>query len=107
MERLVEAGVLSAPEFRALDAENVKRFQVLAGTGIRDGDRLEHRVDGERVTTRYLDVEGAVRIDEVQVGDAERRALLGSLFGPKSDFRDGLLDQVLSRAWLEEDRPGR
>lgn len=98
MEDLVDAGILNHEEFLELDAENVERFQVLAEAGIQDGDRLEHRIDGERVTTRYVDRGGTLRIDEVQVGDAERRALLGSLFGPGSDFRNGLVDQVLDRA---------
>jgi hypothetical protein len=105
MKRLVEAGILSEEEFQRLDADNVERFQVLASEGVRDGDRLEHEIDGERVATRYVDVEGEVRIEEVRVGDAERRALLGSLFGPKSDFRGGLLDLVLRRAALEGPSP--
>lgn len=102
MEGLVDAGILSYEEFLELDAENVERFQVLKEAGVQDGDRLEHRIDGERVATRYVDRSGTLRIDEVQVGDAERRALLGSLFGPGSDFRGGLVDQVLARAGLEE-----
>lgn len=102
LEGLVKAGILTYEEFLELDAENVERFQVLEQAGIQDGDRLEHRIEGERVATRYVDHTGTLRIDEVQVGDADRRALLGSLFGPGSDFRGGLVDQVLDRAGLEE-----
>jgi len=90
--------VLTTEEFEALDAENVARFSVLAADGVRDGDRLEHQVRGDTVTTRYTDVAGAVRIDEVRVGSGHRRALLGSLFGPRSGFRKGLLDLVFDRA---------
>ena len=53
---------------------------------------------GDTVTTRYTDVTGAVRIDEIQIEAAHRKALIGSLFGPGSGFRKGLLDLVFDRA---------
>jgi hypothetical protein len=59
---------------------------------------IEHAVRGDTVTTRYTDVTGTVRIDGFLVGSKERRVLLGSLFGPESDFRQGLLDLVFSRS---------
>jgi len=101
MEKLTKAGILSDEEFQTLDAANADRFQVLAADGIRDGDRIEHQVRGDTVTTRYTDVSGAVRVDEVRVGSEQRRVLLGSLFGPESGFRNGLLDLVFGRAEAE------
>lgn len=98
MERLTRAGILSDEEFQMLDAENADRFQVLAADGIRDGDRIEHQVRGDTVATRYIDVTGAVRIEELRIGAEHRRVLVGSLFGPGSGFRKGLLDLVFSRA---------
>ena len=97
MERLTRAGTLSDDEFLVLDSENAERFQVLAADGIRDGDRLEHQVRGDTVYTRYIDVTGAVRIEEARIGPEQRRVLMGSLFGPESGFRKGLLDLVFSR----------
>lgn len=99
MEKLSKAGLLSAAEVQELAAENSDRFRVLAADGIRDGDRLEHEVRGDTVTTRYTDVMGAVRIEEVRIGPEQRRVLLGSLFGPQSGFRKGLLDQVFSEPY--------
>ena len=98
MEGLAEAGLLTDREIRRLIAENEERFAVLEADGIRDGDRLEHEVHGDTVTTRYTDVTGAIRIDEVQVGAEQRTMLMGSLFGPQSSFRNGLLDLVFSRS---------
>lgn len=98
MERLAEAGLLTDGETRRLIAENEERFALLDADGIRDGDRLEHEVRGDTVTTRYTDVTGAIRIDEVQVGAEQRTMLMGSLFGPRSSFRNGLLDLVFSRS---------
>jgi len=104
MERLTRAGILSDEEFLMLDSENADRFQVLALDGIRDGDVLEHEVRGDTVTTRYTDVTGALRIEEIQIGSKQRRVLMGSFFGPESGFRKGLLDLVFSRA--EAEGPG-
>ncbi|MCK5489773.1 MAG: hypothetical protein KAI98_07280 [Gemmatimonadetes bacterium] len=105
MEKLSRAGLLSDEELRRLDAANHERFETLAADGIRDGDVLEHEVRGDTVTTRYTDVSGAVRVDEVRVGSEQRRVLMGSLFGPESGFRKGLLDLVFSRA--EAESPGK
>ena len=101
MEKLSEAGWITEEEFRRLDQENRARFEGLAADGVRDGDVIEHEVRGDTVTTRYTDVTGTVRIDGLLVGSGERRVLLGSLFGPESDFRQGLLDLVFSRAEAE------
>lgn len=98
MEKLSKAGWITEDEFRELDRENRARFEGLAEDGIRDGDVIEHEVRGDTVTTRYTDVTGTVRIDGLLVGSAERRVLIGSLFGPDSDFRQGLLDLVFRRA---------
>lgn len=98
MEKLAIAGLITEEELEDLDAENRARFAGLAEDGIRDGDVIEHEVRGDTVTTRYTDVAGAVRIDGLLVGSAERRMLLGSLFGPNSEFRNGLLDLVFTRA---------
>ncbi|MCL7960481.1 MAG: hypothetical protein M8861_09835 [marine benthic group bacterium] len=98
MEKLAKAGLITEEELEDLDAENRARFAGLAEDGIRDGDVIEHELRGDTVTTRYTDVTGAVRIDGLLVGSAERRMLLGSLFGPNSEFRNGLLDLVFTRA---------
>jgi hypothetical protein len=98
MEKLRKAGILSDEEVRRLDAENTDRFEFLVGDGIRDGDRLEHQLRGDTVYTRYTDVTGATRVEEIHIGPEQRRVLMGSLFGPHSGFRKGLLDLVFRRA---------
>ncbi|MDP2481744.1 MAG: hypothetical protein Q8W45_00555 [Candidatus Palauibacterales bacterium] len=98
MEKLNAVGWISDEERLQLEAENADRFQVLEADGIRHGDRLEHQVRGDTVTTLYTDVTGNVRIDEVRVGSEQRRMLLGSLFGAGAAFRNGLLDLVFRRA---------
>ncbi len=104
MEKLTRAGILSDEELQMLEAANAGRFQVLAADGIRDGDRIEHQARGDTVTTRYIDARGTVRIEETRIGPEQRRVLMGSLFGPESGFRKGLLKLVFSRA--EAESPG-
>lgn len=98
MEKIARAGLITEEELEDLDAENRARFEGLAEDGIRDGDVIEHELRGDTVTTRYTDVTGTVRIDGFLVGSQERTVLLGSLFGPESEFRNGLLDLVFTRA---------
>ncbi len=98
MEKLARAGLITEEELEDLDAENRVRFAGLDADGLRDGDVFEHELRGDTVTTRYTDVTGTVRIDGLLVGSQERTVLLGSLFGPESDFRNGLLDLVFTRA---------
>ncbi len=97
MHELAKAGIVSEEDAGHLYLENERRFAILEETGIQKGDRLEHELRGDSVITRFIDASGVTKIDELQVAPARRAALLGSFFGPESEFRDGLLDQVLER----------
>jgi len=94
---LAKAGVISGEDAERLFLENERRFAVLDEIGLQEGDRLEHELRGDTITTRFIDVSGVILVEETRVGPERRAALLGSLFGPESDFRDGLLDQVFDR----------
>ena len=97
LEGLGRAGIITGEAAERLYLENERRFAILEETGIQEGDRLEHELLGDTITTRFIDVSGVTRIDEIRVGPERRHALLGSFFGPESDFRGGLLDQVFNR----------
>lgn len=94
---LAEAGIISGDDAERLYLENERRFAILEESGMKEGDRLEHELRGDSITTRFIDASGVTRIDELRVGPERRAALLGSFFGPESEFRDGLLDQVFER----------
>ena len=94
---LAEAGIISGDDAERLYLENERRFAILAESGMKEGDRLEHELRGDSIITRFIDASGVTRIDELRVGPERRAALLGSFFGPESEFRDGLLDQVFER----------
>ena len=97
MQGLAKAGIISEAEAERLYLENERRFAILEESGMKEGDRLEHELRGDSIITRFIDASGVTRIDELRVGPERRAALLGSFFGPESEFRDGLLDQVLER----------
>ncbi|MGH7552989.1 MAG: hypothetical protein ACREMQ_08145 [Longimicrobiales bacterium] len=63
------------------------------GPGARGG-RI-YRIAGETLHTRYRDAQGNVLLDQVDVGAAPRRAVLGSYFAPRSDFRRPLIRSLL------------
>ena len=94
---LAEAGIISGDDAERLYLENERRFAILEDSGMKEGDRLEHELRGDSIITRFIDASGVTRIDELRVGPERRAALLGSFFGPESEFRDGLLDQVFER----------
>ena len=94
---LAEAGIISGDDAERLYLENERRFAILEESGMKEGDRLEHELRGDSIITRFIDASGVTRIDELRVGPERRAALLGSFFGPESEFRDGLLDQVFER----------
>lgn len=97
MKRLAKANIVTEEEAARLYLENERRFAILDESGIQEGDRLEHELRGDTIITRFVDASGVTRLDELRVGPERRAALLGSFFGPGSEFRDGLLDQVFER----------
>lgn len=98
MESLAETGLLSREEADDLYAAYVERYSVLEGRGIKDGDVMVRTLRGDTLSMLYTAVTGEVLIDDVVVGPERRRGFLGAFFGPKADFRRGLIDQVFERA---------
>ncbi len=86
---LANAGIISGKDAERLYLENERRFAVVEQIGLQEGDRLDYELRGDTVTIRFTDVSGATRIDETRVSPQRRAALLGSLFGPESDFSIG------------------
>ena len=52
--------------------------------------RFDSRV--QLVHANFADLGGI--LDDLEIGPERRRALLGSYFGPKSDFRKGLIESL-------------
>ena len=91
LRRARDAGIIDAAAYDTITAGLPRWFGFLAGSGIRDGDRILYRIRGDTLRTVFLAREGGVRLDQTDVGAERRRAVLGSYFVRGSDFRGGLL----------------
>jgi hypothetical protein len=66
-------------------------FAFLERRGVRAGDALLYRVDGDTLRTVYRAADGRVLLDQVDSGPGPRRSLLAAYLAPCSDFRGPLL----------------
>ncbi len=96
LDRAADAGILPEPDARRIAADLPGWFDFLRDRGIRDGDRLLYRIRGDTLRTLFLAADGDVLLDQTDVGPERRRAVLGGYYAPGSDFREGLLDGLLS-----------
>lgn len=98
MRRAREAGLLDEEGFRVVSTGLPLWLAPLRADGLREGDRLLHRIAGDTLQTVVQRGDGAVVLDQTDVGAEHRRALLGSLVAPGGGFTDQLLDQLRRRA---------
>ncbi len=57
---------------------------------------MYYRIRGDSLHTVYLASDGETLLDQVDVGPERRLSVLGGYFAPGSDFRDKLVDSLLS-----------
>jgi hypothetical protein len=93
--RLVpRAGIIADADYREI-SENLPRwFGFLAERGILVGDRIDYRIRGDTLRTRYISADGAVLLDQTDAGPSARLSLLGGYFVRKSEFRRGLIGSL-------------
>jgi hypothetical protein len=94
MRRAREAGLLDEEGFRVVSTGLPVWLAPLRADGLREGDRLLHRIAGDTLQTVVQRRDGAVVLDQTDVGAEHPRALLGSLVAPGGGFTDQLLDHL-------------
>jgi hypothetical protein len=93
--RLVpRAGIISEADYRRISESLPRWFAFLAERGIHKGDRIEYRIRGDRLRTRYLAADGQILLDQTDVGRSAPLSVLGSYFVEKSQFRKGLVSSL-------------
>lgn len=97
MRRAREAGLLDEEGFRVVSTGLPVWLAPLRADGLRDGDRLLHRIAGDTLQTVVQRRDGEVVLDQTDVGAEHPRALLGSLVAPGGGFTDQLLGQLRRR----------
>lgn len=94
MRRARVAGLLDEEGFRVVSTGLPVWLAPLRADGLREGDRLLHRIAGDTLQTVVQRRDGMVVLDQIDVGVEHRRALLSSLVAPGGGFTDQLLDQL-------------
>ncbi len=93
-----KAGLIEAADYERMSAMLPVWFGFLEDRRIREGDRLLYRIRQESLRTIYIGVEGAVLLDQTDLGASPPRILLGSYFAPGSDFRKALVRSLLAES---------
>lgn len=85
------AGFISRETYDRIDRSLPGWYAFLRGRGLKEGDRMTYRIDGDTLVTRYRSAEGELLLDQTDVGPARGRSVLAGYFAPGSDFRQGLI----------------
>lgn len=97
-ERVWKAGVIDREDYRRVHRALPFWYRALNGRGVRSGDRMSYRIEGDRLHTRYVTPEGTVLVDQVNEDESARRTVLGTYFVEGSDFREELIESLLENA---------
>ncbi len=95
VETAFAAGLLDASFAQRLSDSLPAWYSPLEERGIRDGDLMMYRIQGDTLRTVFVTVDGQVLVDHTDVGPQARLAVLGGFLEPGSDFRAGLLSSLL------------
>ncbi len=94
LEKVYEAGLISQADYAEISSNLPIWFSFLDERGLKEGDRISYRIQGDTLRTRYVSVDGRELLDQTDVGAANRLAVMGSYFVRGSSFRDKLLDSL-------------
>lgn len=94
MRRAQKTGIISRQAYDAISEGLPRWFAFLEKRRIQKGDRVLYRIRGDTLRTIFQAGDGALLLDQTDVGPERRLAVLGSYFAPKSDFRDGLVKSL-------------
>ncbi len=89
--RARDAGIILPATFDDIVARSPVWYGFLRDRRILDGDEMFYRIRGDTLQTVYRGFDGAVLLNQVDVGRQNVLAVLGGYLAPKSDFRKGLL----------------
>jgi len=98
LREATRAGVIEPRTFRGISDDLPVWYAFLDQRGIHAGDQMYYRIHGDSLHTVYVANSGETLLDQVDVGPERRLSVLGGYFAPGSDFRDKLVDSLLSGA---------
>ena len=90
-----DAGIISGAAYDDIITSSPGWYAFLDERGIRDGDEMLYRIQGDTLRTVYRAVDGQVLLDQRDVGPERGLSVLGGYLAPGSDFRRGLIESAL------------
>jgi hypothetical protein len=93
--RARDAGIISAAAYDDIITSSPRWYGFLEERGIRDGDEMLYRIQGDTLRTVFRAVDGETLLDQTDVGPERGRSVLGGYLAPGSDFRRGLIESTV------------
>lgn len=94
MKRAVDSEILAEADYRRIMDSLPAAFMFLDSLQIQKGDEIWYRIRGDTLRTVYRRADGTVELDQIDVGPARPRSVLGTYFAKKSSFRKGLIQSL-------------
>ena len=94
MRRAVEARWLQPTDYERIKQALPQWFAFLEERRLRKGDQITYDVRGDSLVTVYRGNDGAVLLEQTDIGQGARQSVLGTYFAPKSSFRSGLIKSL-------------
>lgn len=98
MRRAVDAGWLAREDYERIKRSLPQWFAFLEERRLLKGDQITYHVRGDSLMTVYRGVDGAVLLEQTDVGHGARESVLGTYFAPKSSFRKGLVKSLFRKS---------
>ena len=94
MRQAVRVGLLEEEAYHQIMDDLPVSFSFLRDRRIQKGDRVSYRIHDDTLRTTYMDAEGKVLLDQVDVGRQRRLSVIATYFARGSSFRERLLSSA-------------
>lgn len=86
-----DAGIVNPGTYEMLSDSLGPWYASLEDRGIREGDSMMYRIQGDSLRVVYRGVDGRVLLNQLRVSRARSLAVLGGYFAPDAELREGLV----------------
>ena len=94
--QVLKAGLIKKEFYEEICRQLPIWYSFMNDRGVLKGDEMFHLIKGDTLRSVYRGANGEVLMDEIQVGQERRLAVLGSYLVKKSDFRKGLIASLFA-----------
>jgi hypothetical protein len=94
--QVLKAGLIKKEFYEEICRQLPIWYSFMNDRGVLEGDEMFHLIKGDTLRSVYRGANGEVLMDEIQVGQERRLAVLGSYLVKKSDFRKGLIASLFA-----------